>query len=528
MDNTFGHSEDMNKENMQNNSANEKRSQDGSFEFGNSQEQIPVNPSTNIRTDNSGPEPKISNNYQRGTDSKIYSSNGMSNEQAYKNGECELGVDYLFAAPDEAYRKARGDYDTRRDFSQRMNSQNANSYQGYTGHNDTSCTSPRKENVSSGGMHAGRYISKRSFIVTIIIAMLLTSILTTTCTLLVGNSLVPKENKAVNYTLKQSNDTFDISSVVKKSGDAIVSITTEGVSTDMWAQNYVTKGAGSGVIVQSDGYIVTCYHVIDGANKISVTTSDSKVHEAKLVGIDSNNDIAVIRIDANNLHAVDYADSSKIEVGDKIVAIGNPLGELSNTVTTGIVSSLNRNLSIEGKQLNLLQTDASINPGNSGGALLDSSGNLIGIVESKSSGSDVEGLGFAVPVNRVADSVKKIIKAENSKEVIKDIAEKENMKKPVIGVMITELSDQEGMLYGYAKGGVVVTSITSDKAKQAGLKEGDMILSMEGDEIKTAEDLKSQLSQHKAGDKVKVQVLRDNKTVDLTIPLVKAGDMNKA
>jgi serine protease Do len=352
--------------------------------------------------------------------------------------------------------------------------------------------------------------------------MLMTSGLTVGGIALVGNSFAPKDTSATNYTLTESKETLDISSVVHKSTDAIVSISTEGISTDMWAQNYVTKGAGSGVIIQSDGYIVTCYHVIDSANKITVTTTDSKTYEAEVVGTDENNDLAVIKIDAKNLHAVKYADSSKLQVGDRVVAIGNPLGQLSNTATTGIISALNRNLTIEGQKLNLLQTDASINPGNSGGALLDASGNLVGIVESKSAGSDVEGLGFAVPVNTVAKSVKEIIETGSVSEADQGKSDANSTNKAVIGIVVSELSDEQAMMYGYSQGGVLITSVTSEEAREAGLQQGDMLTSADGKEISTMEDLHDILSKFKVGDKLKLQVLRDGQTITLTTKLVQA------
>lgn len=365
-------------------------------------------------------------------------------------------------------------------------------------------------------------LTRRAFVLILILAMLLTSALTVGGIALLGNTFSPKDTSATNYTLTESKETLDIASIVEKSNDTIVSITTEGLSTDMWAQNYITKGAGSGVIVQSDGYIVTCYHVIDGASKITVTTSDSKTYQAELVGTDQDNDLAVIKINATKLHAVKYADSTKLEVGDQVVAIGNPLGQLSNTATTGIISALNRNLTIEGQKLNLLQTDASINPGNSGGALLDASGNLVGIVESKSSGSDVEGLGFAVPVNTVAKSVKEIIETGSASKDNNGTADSQSKSKAVIGIIISELSDEQAMMYGYPQGGILITSVTSDQARQAGLQRGDMITSMDGTKVTTMEELHTILSKHKVGDKVKLQVLRDGQTITITTKLVNA------
>jgi serine protease Do len=257
-------------------------------------------------------------------------------------------------------------------------------------------------------------ITRKAFVLILIICMLATSALTVGGMYVYGNYFASGSNSATNYTLSKSTETLSYKSIISKAQDSVVSITTESVSTDSWAQNYVTEGAGSGVIIQSNGYIVTCNHVISGASKITVTLNNKKNYTAKVIGTDSENDVAVLKINATGLTAATYGDSSKLQVGDSVVAIGNPLGELSNTATTGIISALNRNLTIEGQSMNLLQTDASINPGNSGGALFNSSGNLIGIVVAKSTGSDVEGLGFAIPINKVAKVAKNLIKNGSS------------------------------------------------------------------------------------------------------------------
>lgn len=223
---------------------------------------------------------------------------------------------------------------------------------------------------------------------------------------------------ATNYKLTSSKTTLTTDSIVKKAENSVVSITVTSSSSDSSgfssASSQTTSSAGSGVIIQSNGYILTCEHVIEDASSIKVTLKSGKSYTAKLIGTDSDNDLAVIKITATGLTAATYGNSSKLEVGDSVVAIGNALGELSNTATTGIVSALDRELTINNQKLTLLQTDASVNPGNSGGGLFDSSGNLIGIVESKSSGSDVEGLGFAVPVNTAAKSAAKIIKTQGN------------------------------------------------------------------------------------------------------------------
>ena len=180
----------------------------------------------------------------------------------------------------------------------------------------------------------------------------------------------------------------------------MVAITTESVATDSWLRQYVTEGAGSGVIISEDGYIVTNNHVIDGASNIKVTLNDGTQVAAELISTDAQTDLAVIKIDKAGLPPVAFGDSAALNVGDLAVAIGNPLGTLAGSATEGIISGLEREITIDGRTMKLIQTSAAINPGNSGGGLFDQYGNLIGIVVAKSAGSEVEGLGFVIPFPR--------------------------------------------------------------------------------------------------------------------------------
>jgi serine protease Do len=361
-------------------------------------------------------------------------------------------------------------------------------------------------------------ITKKAFVLILILCMLATSALTVGGMYVYGNYFAAGTNSATNYTLSKSTETLSYKSIISKAQDSVVSITTESVSTDTWAQNYVTEGAGSGVIIQSNGYIVTCNHVISGASKITVTLNNKKKYSATVVGTDSENDVAVLKIKATGLTAATYGDSSKLQVGDTVVAIGNPLGQLSNTATTGIISALNRNLTIEGQSMNLLQTDASINPGNSGGALFNSSGNLIGIVVAKSTGSDVEGLGFAIPINKVAKVAKDLIKNGSSSSS----SSTTTSSKAAIGVSVTYLSASEAQEYGYSNAGVYIASVTSSNAQSAGLKSGDMLYSVGGTKITSTDSLKSALSKYSPGDKAKIKVIRDNRTITVTVTLTTA------
>lgn len=191
-----------------------------------------------------------------------------------------------------------------------------------------------------------------------------------------------------------------VSSVAAKAAPSVVAITTETMQGYYGrVQQSVATGAGSGVILTADGYIATNNHVISGASKITVTLSDGTQYPATLVGTDSQNDLAVIKIEASGLQAAVLGSSSSLQVGDLAVAIGNPLGELGGTVTDGIISALDRSITVDGETMTLLQTSAAVNPGNSGGGLFDKNGELIGIVNAKSSGTGIEGLGFAIPID---------------------------------------------------------------------------------------------------------------------------------
>ena len=381
--------------------------------------------------------------------------------------------------------------------------------------------------------HPG-FITKRAFVVVLIIAMLFTMIasvgITTAYTTFLHQQTLSKVNTsdehATKYELTKSDESLSFKSIIQKTQDSVVSITTESIVNDMWMQNYVTQGAGSGVIIQSDGYIITCEHVIEGARKIKVTMRDGKEYDAKIVGVDEENDIGVIKIDATGLKSATYGDSSKLEVGDTTVVIGNPLGTLSGTVTTGIISALDRKLTIDNQTYTLLQTDASINPGNSGGGMFDASGNLIGIVEAKSTGTNIDGLGFATPINKAAKIAKELIENEGKSDSGSSSSSKKS-DAPMIGIMVTEVNDQVASQYGYAHGGLLVRSVTSVEAQMAGLVEGDVIYKADGKSITTQDSLSKVLSGKKSGDKLKLSVAREGgSTAELTTILVSNKDVN--
>ena len=296
---------------------------------------------------------------------------------------------------------------------------------------------------------------------------------------------------------------------------SVVVITTEQVVYSQWSwygQSQVESGAGSGVIISSDGYILTCDHVVSGASNITVTIGD-KDYTATVVGEDSTSDIAVIKVDADGLTPAIVGDSDKLAVGDNVLAVGNPLGELGGTVTSGIVSALNRSVSIQSSSsvntMSLIQMDASVSPGNSGGGLFNMTGELIGIVNAKSSSSDAEGLGFAIPIN---DAI----------QVAQDLLENGYVSgRPYMGITYIAVTDAQtaAQFNVNAYGVYVVDVVQGGPADKAGLKVGDRIVSIDGTEIAQKDDLGTLMQQHTAGDTLSITVARDGQmqTVSLTL-----------
>ncbi len=285
--------------------------------------------------------------------------------------------------------------------------------------------------------------------------------------------------------------------IVNKTADSVVEITTETVKTGVFAQQYIDSGAGSGVIVDAKGIIVTNHHVIDGATKISVSLRDGTTYNATLLGSDAELDVALLEITPDKtLTAAIFGDSSTLMVGQRTVAIGNPLGQLGGSVTEGIISALNRDVVIDGQTMSLLQTDTAINPGNSGGGLFDSNGNLIGIVNAKSSGSEIEGLGFAIPINDVID-------------VIGDLSEYGYVRGRVdLGVTFIDVeSEQVAWMYRLDKTGCYIYSVEENRnADKAGLVSGDRVISVNGTAIENSEDIESIIANCSVGENVTFEV----------------------
>lgn len=321
---------------------------------------------------------------------------------------------------------------------------------------------------------------------------------------------ITKPSTNVSQTsVKKEGSALSVSEVANLVSNSVVEISTESVANDMFMRQYVTEGAGSGVIISADGYIATNNHVIQGASKITVRLADGKEYEAKLIGTDAQTDVAVVKIEGVTLQPATLGDSSQLAVGDTAIAIGNPLGELGGTVTNGIISALDREIILENQTMTLLQTNAAINPGNSGGGLFNDQGELIGLVVAKSAGSNVEGLGFAIPANVVREVVDSIINVGYVQG------------RPVLGISVVSIdSAQMAYQYGVNRMGVYVAQLTEGtKAESSGLEVGDCIVAVDDVEITTSSDLTKILQSHKVGDEVKVTVSRNGKILTAQVEL---------
>lgn len=308
-----------------------------------------------------------------------------------------------------------------------------------------------------------------------------------------------------------------VTEIAKKVGPSIVGIRmTMANSQDRYFGDIgQSKAEGSGVIVSQDGYIMTNYHVVEYAdpkNKASKNTTlevflpDKRQAKAKFIGGDSKNDLAIIKIDLDELPAAELGDSSQLEVGEPAIAIGNPLGmEFAGSVTVGVVSALNRKVEAEDKTLNLIQTDAAINPGNSGGALVNSQGQVIGINTIKISTAGVEGLGFAIPVN-------------DAKPIIDQLMMFGYVKgRPLIGISGREVTEPIAQQYGIPVGIYILDVTQGSGADKAGIRKGDILVSLAGKEVKTMKELDNIKKEYKAGDSVSVEVVREGSKVNLEL-----------
>ena len=335
-----------------------------------------------------------------------------------------------------------------------------------------------------------------------------------------GAILAQNSSRTGKTTVQQSNRTAATVSVKKVDGqtlmspaevyastvNSVVSINCSAVSTNIFGQQTESASSGSGFIYTADGYIVTNQYVVANASSINVTLYNGDTYPATLVGSDSDYDVAVLKIDAKDLPAVTLGSSTDVNVGDTVLAIGNPLGELTFSMSQGIVSCVNRAINVEGTPFNMIQVDASINPGNSGGPLMNLYGEVVGIVSAKYSSyanTTVEGLGFAIPINDV-------------QSIIKDIIENGSVgNKAYMAITAGTMTQQMAAQYKInATEGVFVYSVEDGGAgDKAGLKLGDVITKLNDTQITSMEDLSAAKKGFKAGDTVTLTVLSDGKEI---------------
>lgn len=326
-----------------------------------------------------------------------------------------------------------------------------------------------------------------------------------------GKSGEPQTLASKNDLLtKATGAELTIAEINEKAGPTVVSIINKAtVSNSRYLKQSVEVSSGSGIILTADGYIVTNNHVVEGANELQVTTIGGQDFTAKLIGTDSQTDLAVIKVESDQpLPYAELGDSADLQVGDLAVAIGNPLRkELAGTVTAGIISAINRTMTIDNKQMTMLQTDAAINPGNSGGALLNNRGQVIGINTAKSQGYDVEGLGFAIPINE-------------AKPVIDSIMKNGYVTgRPIIGIGGVTVSSEMARVNGIPEGVYVKTISSLSAAERAGLQVGDVIIKCEGEEVKTIDDINKIRDQHKPGDTITMTVDRNGRQMSISLTL---------
>ena len=318
-----------------------------------------------------------------------------------------------------------------------------------------------------------------------------------------------RPTSAINVSKIDTSKEMTAAEVYAANVNSTVGITTS-ITTNYWGYQTTAAASGSGFILTADGYILTNYHVIENSNSVKVTMYDGTSYDATIVGYDESNDIAVLKIDATGLTPVVLGDSDDLNVGDSVIAIGNPLGELTFSLTSGVVSALNREVTLSSNiTMDLIQTDCAINSGNSGGALFNLYGEVIGITNAKysssssSSEASIDNIGFAIPINSV-------------RSIVESIIENGYIVKPYIGVSVGDVSS-EMTSYGLPTGAVVRSVTDGAPAAQAGLQANDIITAVDGTEITGSSDLVQIVTSKKAGDTLKLSVYRQGQTLELTV-----------
>jgi serine protease Do len=359
------------------------------------------------------------------------------------------------------------------------------------------------------------------------------------------SSAIKADTVGLIKTEKNSSGEMDTADIVEKLLPSVVGVESKfeitqqdnsgfyfgfgGFGRESEPSTYTATGTGTGVVITDNGYIVTNAHVIydseNGAGEaksVSVILNDEENYDAEIIGYDTDCDIAVLKIKAEGLTAAEFGNSDELRLGESVIAIGNPLGfELMDTVTGGMISGLNRNITINDKAMNLIQTDAAINSGNSGGPLINKYGQVIGINSSKMSSSysgqaSIEGIGFAIPSNSVSSIVDDIMKYGYV------------TGKPQLGVSCQDVTENLSEMFDLPVGVYVTAVSDGSAADKAGLKKGDVITAVDGKEVKTCEELNAQKNLHSAGDKIELTYTRDGKEEKAEVTLDEVeGKKNK-
>ena len=316
---------------------------------------------------------------------------------------------------------------------------------------------------------------------------------------------------SVSGTVVATGSGLAPSQVYAQNVRSVVLITCEVVSS-YYGQTTTGVSSGSGFILTEDGYVITNAHVVEGASNVKVTTFDGESYTAQVCGTDSTNDVAVLKVETTGLDAVTVGSSDNLIVGDQVVAIGNPLGDLTSTMTVGYVSAKDRDVTTDGTTINMIQTDAAINSGNSGGPLFNMKGEVVGITTAKysgssSSGATIEGIGFAIPI-------------DDAMALVSDLMEFGYVKGAYMGVRIQDMDDQTATMaqvYGLPVGPIIAGTEAGGAAERAGLQANDIVTHVDDTRVETTSDLTRALRQYEPGDTATVTVYRGGNLLELTI-----------
>ncbi|MBQ6364942.1 MAG: trypsin-like peptidase domain-containing protein [Oscillospiraceae bacterium] len=317
-----------------------------------------------------------------------------------------------------------------------------------------------------------------------------------------------------NQAAMAETATLTAADIYEQNVNATVGITISAqTQASRYGSGYTYQASGSGFIISEDGYILTNYHVIEDSETVTVATYDDKTYDAKVIGYDETNDIAVIKVEAEGLSTVTLGNSDELRVGEDVLAIGNPLGELTFSLTRGIVSALSRNVRVEsGNTMHLIQTDCAINSGNSGGALFNMKGEVVGITNAKYSTSgysgeaSIDNIGFAIPINSV-------------KRIVASIVENGYIIKPYIGVTVSSLSEDVSSITGI-EAGAWVREVTEDApADKAGIKVNDVIVKVGEKDIGSSEDLVEVVASSEPGDTLRFFLYRQGKEIEIDVTI---------